>query len=356
MVLNIILTPFSWIYGAVVWLRNVAFNLKILPQESFGVPVVSVGNITVGGTGKTPHVEYIIDALCRQYKIGVLSRGYKRVTHGFILATDSLSPKDIGDEPYQIFHKYNGLITLAVCENRRKGIREMLRINPDINLILLDDAFQHRYVKPKVNIVLVDFTRPPFTDKLLPLGNLREPVSRLLQCDMVVVTKCPSDLSRVDARVMKENLDLFPYQHLFFSNIRYADPVPVFPVPDVQIASLSWLTAEDTVLCVTGIANARPLVKYLRQFQAQVKVMHYDDHHYFTRKDFSDIFGIFEQQPGRRKVIITTEKDSVRILNNPYYPPTMRNVIYYIPIKVGFLENESQNFVTELTKKINSAE
>ena len=351
-VLNAILTPFSWLYGVGVWLRNLAFNVGLLKQESFDVPVVSVGNITVGGTGKTPHAEYIIEALCRRYRIGVLSRGYKRVTHGFILATDSLSPKDIGDEPYQIFHKFNGLITLAVCEDRRKGIREMLRIDPDINLIILDDAFQHRYVKPKVNIVLVDYTRPPFNDKLLPLGQLREPVDRLLQCDMVVVTKCPSDLSPVDIRAMKENLNLFPYQGLYFSNIRYADPVPVFPVPDPQIASLSWLQPDDTVLCVTGIANPKPLVRYLRQFAAQVKVMHFDDHHYFTRKDFADIFNIFEQLEGQRKFIMTTEKDMVRILNNPYYPPEKRNVIYYIPIRVGLLETEGREFISELVKKI----
>lgn len=350
--LNAILTPFSWLYGVGVWLRNLAFNVGLLKQESFDVPVVSVGNITVGGTGKTPHAEYIIEALCRRYRIGVLSRGYKRVTHGFILATDSLSPKDIGDEPYQIFHKFNGLITLAVCEDRRKGIREMLRIDPDINLIILDDAFQHRYVKPKVNIVLVDYTRPPFNDKLLPLGQLREPVDRLLQCDMVVVTKCPSDLSPVDIRAMKENLNLFPYQGLYFSNIRYADPVPVFPVPDPQIASLSWLQPDDTVLCVTGIANPKPLVRYLRQFAAQVKVMHFDDHHYFTRKDFADIFNIFEQLEGQRKFIMTTEKDMVRILNNPYYPPEKRNVIYYIPIRVGLLETEGREFISELVKKI----
>lgn len=351
-IVNGILTPFSWAYGAGVAVRNFMFNHGILPREEFDVPVVSVGNITVGGTGKTPHVEYIVEALCRQYNIGVLSRGYKRNTRGFILATDSLSPRDIGDEPYQIFHKYNGLITLAVCENRCKGIREMLRINPEINLILLDDAYQHRAVKPKVNIVLVDYTRPPYNDKLLPLGTLREPMHRLVDCDMVVVTKCPSDISPVNLRIVKENLDLFPSQWLYFSNIRYADPVPVFPVSNLQLSRLSELREDDTVLCVTGIANAKPLVKYLRRFKAQVKVLHYDDHHYFSRNDFADIFEIFESLEGRRKFIITTEKDSVRILNNAYYPPTMRNCIYYIPIRVGFLELENRDFITDVMKKI----
>ena len=145
---ELILTPFSWLYGAGVWLRNAAFNMGILKQESFDVPVVSVGNITVGGTGKTPHVEYIVEELCQKYHIGVLSRGYKRETHGFIMARETLGPKDLGDEPYQIYHKFLGMITLAVCEDRRKGIHEMLKLDPDINLILLDDAFQHRYVKP----------------------------------------------------------------------------------------------------------------------------------------------------------------------------------------------------------------
>lgn len=204
-IVNAILTPFSWLYTVGVWVRNKCFDWGILRQVSFDVPVISVGNITVGGTGKTPHVEYIIEALCRHYNIGVLSRGYKRETRGFILATGALSPHDLGDEPYQIYHKYNGLITLAVCEDRRKGIREMLAINPEINLFLLDDAFQHRYVKPKVNIVLADFNRPPFNDKMMPLGNLREPCHRILHCDFVIVTKCPSDITPIDIRMMRES-------------------------------------------------------------------------------------------------------------------------------------------------------
>ena len=174
-IMDALLTPFSWGYGAGVWLRNTAFNIGLLPQEEFDVPVVSVGNITVGGTGKTPHVEYIIEALYRRYHVAVLSRGYKRKTKGFILASNNMTPRDIGDEPYQIYRKYSGLITLAVCEKRRKGIRELLRIDPNINLILLDDGFQHRYVIPKVNIVLVDYNRPPYEDRLMPLGTLREP-------------------------------------------------------------------------------------------------------------------------------------------------------------------------------------
>ena len=351
-IMDALLTPFSWAYGAGVWVRNTAFNIGLLPQEEFDVPVVSVGNITVGGTGKTPHVEYIVEALYRRYHVAVLSRGYKRKTKGFILASNNMTPRDIGDEPYQIYRKYSGLITLAVCENRRKGIRELLRIDPDINLILLDDGFQHRYVKPKVNVVLVDYNRPPYEDRLMPLGSLREPVERLLRCDVVVVTKCPSDLTAMDIRMMKKNLDLFPSQRLYFRNIRYADPVPVFPVQSPQLTSLQWLRDDDALLCLTGIATPKPLVRYLRQFSTRIKVMHFDDHHFFTRRDFGDIFKVYNSLEGKRKFIITTEKDAVRIMNNPYYPPTKRNCIFYIPMRVGFLEMEGANFIEGLVEMI----
>ena len=356
-IMDAILTPFSWGYGAGVWMRNTAFDMGVLQEQEFEVPVVSVGNITVGGTGKTPHVEYIIEALYRHYRIGVLSRGYKRKTKGFILASENMTPRDIGDEPYQIYHKFGDLITLAVCEKRRKGIRELLRINPDINLILLDDGFQHRYVKPKVNIVLIDYNRLPFDDKLLPLGTLREPAGNMTRrCDMIVVTKCPTDLNAMDIRIVKKrlsNLNLLNYQKVFFSNIQYADPVSVFPVQSPQLTSLQWLHDDDAVLCLTGIATPKPLVRYLRQFRASVKVMHFDDHHFFTRRDFTDIFRVYKELEGKRKFIITTEKDAVRIMNNPYYPPTKRNCIYYIPMRVAFLKPaEGLSFIDELVDKI----
>jgi len=352
-----LLTPFSWGYGAGVWLRNKAFDFGLLPQEEFDVPVVSVGNITVGGTGKTPHVEFIIEALYRRYHVGVLSRGYKRKTKGFILASNNMSPRDIGDEPYQIYRKYSGLITLAVCESRRKGIKEMLRIDPDINLILLDDGFQHRYVKPKVNILLLDYNRLPFEDRLMPLGQLREPVSSVSRCTMVVVTKCPLDIPPMDIRMIKKELNLLNYQKLFFSSIRYGEPVPVFPVQSPKLTSLQWLREDDAVLCLTGIATPKPLVRYLRQFAAKVKVMHFDDHHFFTRRDFDDIFKVYKSLTGTRKFIITTEKDAVRIMNNPYYPPIRRNCIFYIPMRVGFLQMvDSPDFVNELIANIDKQE
>ena len=348
--------PLSWFYGAGVKFRNFLFDVGILKTRTYQVPVISVGNITVGGTGKTPHVEYLIRLLRKKVNVAVLSRGYKRKTKGFILASNNMSPRDIGDEPYQIYRKYNGLITLAVCESRRKGIRELLRIDPEINLILLDDGFQHRYVTPKVNVLLLDYNRLPFEDKLMPLGQLREPVSSISRCDMVVVTKCPGDITPTERRVIKQRLNLLTYQKLFFSAIRYSEPVPVFPVQSPQPTSLQWLHSDDAVLCLTGIATPKPLVRYLRQYAAQVKVMHFDDHHFFTRRDFTDIFKVYKNLTGKRKFIITTEKDAVRIMNNPYYPPIKRNCIYYIPMRVAFLEMEGSDFISELVTKIDEQE
>ena len=349
-----VLTPFSWAYGAGVWARNAAFDAGMLRQESFDVPVISVGNITVGGTGKTPHVEYIIEALHDRYNIGVLSRGYKRHTSGFVMARDTLTSRDLGDEPYQIYRKFQGMISLAVCESRTRGIKEMLRVRPDINLFVLDDAFQHRYVKPKVSIVLLDYNRMPGKDHLMPLGSLREPMSSLNRADVVVVTKCPPDFSPIDRRVMKKDLDLFPSQQLFFSSVQYGTPRPVFGMGSSALTSLTTLTPDDALLGVTGIANHLPFMRYLRQWKAPVKVIHYSDHHDFTREDFRYIEKLFGQTQAHRKFIVTTEKDAVRIINSPYFPLELRDSIYYIPIKVHFdyEANEGRDFVDELVKLI----
>ena len=349
---TILLTPLSWMYGSAVWMRNFAFNSGILKQEEFEVPVISIGNVTVGGTGKTPHVEYIVSRLCRKYEIAVLSRGYKRRTKGFVLANDNLSPVDLGDEPYQIYRKFRSMVTVAVCEDRRKGINTLLRINPDINLIIMDDAMQHRYVKPKVSVVMIDYSRPPYEDKLLPLGSLREPDDRILKCEMVVVTKCPDDVKPVDLRMIKEHMDLFKYQQLYFSKVRYGAPQPVFPIADPDLTSLNWLDKDDLILGIAGIANPRPFTKYLKQFGTRLKVVHYDDHHTYSREDFRYIFKLFKELEGKRKYIVTTEQDAVRSLNRPYFPPTRQHNIYFIPIQADFLNYEDRDFIHELQKKI----
>lgn len=348
-----VLTPLSYVYKTIVVARNWMFDAGLLRQETFDVPVVVVGNITVGGTGKTPHTEYIVEALSHEYRVGVLSRGYKRHTRGFILATNKLTPNDLGDEAYQVYRKFGSVITLAVCESRRKGIKEMLRIDPKIDVIVLDDAYQHRYVKPKVSIVLTDYARPVYDDKMLPLGTLREPLRGILRADMVVVTKCPKQIKPMDINLIKANLDLFPSQKLFFSTIQYYNLMPVFPEMATAVPSLQQLDGNDSLLIVTGIANHLPFVRFLKAFKTSIKVIHFGDHHNFTRYDFELIGNRFDKLTGNRKMIVTTEKDAVRMANNPYFPHELKDKTYFVPIKVSFDHPiAGQDFVGELKKKI----
>lgn len=351
-----ILLPMSKLYGLGVAVRNLMFKWHILKQREFPVPVVVVGNIGVGGTGKTPHTEYVIDLLRYKYRIGMLSRGYKRKTKGFVLATRRSSPLDIGDEPYQIYQKFGHDITVAVCEDRCAGIEEMLRLDPKINLIVLDDAFQHRYVKPTVSIVLTEFNNPVFYDKLLPLGRLREPQSAIYRADMVVVTKCPEQLQPLEYRIFKNSLKLFPFQKLFFSRFDYPALRPLFP-DSVQSPPphLSWFTADDTVYVLSGIANPKPLVRYLKGFKAKVKVKVYPDHHNFSRRDLENIAKRFNELEGERKYIITTEKDAVRLVNNPYFPHELKSLIFYQPIEVKFDPKNADSFDLELQKMLLNA-
>lgn len=332
--------------------RNLMFKWHILKQREFPVPVVVVGNISAGGTGKTPHTEYVIDLLRYKYHIGMLSRGYKRKTKGFVLATSRSTPLDIGDEPYQIYQKFGRDISVAVCEDRCTGIEELLRLDPRINLIVLDDAFQHRYVKPTVSIVLTEFNNPVFFDKLLPLGRLREPAKAIYRADMVVVTKCPPQLKAIEYRIFKNNLKLFPYQKLFFSRFNYASLRPLFPDIRKDAPHMSWLGPDDTVLVLSGIANPKPLVRYLKGFKASIKVKVFPDHHNFNRKDLDAITKRFNELEGKQKIIVTTEKDAVRLINNPYFPHQLKPYIFYQPVDVTFDPMNVDSFDLELQKML----
>lgn len=346
------LLSLSKIYGFAVGVRNLMFKWHILKQREFPVPVVVVGNISAGGTGKTPHTEYVIDLLRYKYHIGMLSRGYKRKTKGFVLATSRSTPLDIGDEPYQIYQKFGRDISVAVCEDRCTGIEELLRLDPRINLIVLDDAFQHRYVKPTVSIVLTEFNNPVFFDKLLPLGRLREPAKAIYRADMVVVTKCPPQLKAIEYRIFKNNLKLFPYQKLFFSRFNYTSLRPLFPDIRKDAPHMSWLGQDDTVLVLSGIANPKPLVRYLKGFKASIKVKVFPDHHNFNRKDLDAITKRFNELEGKQKIIVTTEKDAVRLINNPYFPHQLKPHIFYQPIDVTFDPMNVDSFDLELQKML----
>ncbi len=325
------------VYGWVMALRNWMFDRGILKEQEFDIPIITVGNISMGGTGKTPHTECIVELLKDEYHIGVLSRGYKRKTKGFVPATMNSHVDDIGDEPYQIYHKFRADgVNVAVCEKRVRGIQNMMDIYPNMNLVVLDDAFQHRYVKASASVVLMEYGRPAFQDYLLPFGRLRESIDALNRCDMVIVTKCPDDMKPMECRIFRERLNLFPYQKLLFSRYVYQPIQPLFRDEKYMwpTLTLEQLTPSDTILVVCGVANPRPFVRYLRRFNAKIKIKRYADHHHFTHSDMETIYQKFKVMKGERKVVITTEKDGARLINNPYFPHQLRCCTYCLPIKV----------------------
>lgn len=337
------LLPLSFLYGMGVRFRNMLFDTGILESRSFPIPVISVGNITVGGAGKTPHVEYLIRLLCETKRVSVLSRGYKRRTKGYLLASSSSTSLELGDEPYQMYLKYGRQVHVAVSANRCEGI-ERLCSDPetkDTDVILLDDAFQHRYVKPGVNILLVDYHRLIVYDKLLPAGRLREPKDGKRRADIVIVTKCPPDLRPMDFRVITKALNLYPYQKLFFTTIEYGDLIPLFS--NSRSLALSEITSDFEVLVLSGIASPQHLLCDIQKHTENVIPMTFRDHHIFTPKDIARINNTFDSLSSKR-IIITTEKDAARLVGLDGLSDDVRNHIYAVPIKTTFLLEQQEQF------------
>jgi tetraacyldisaccharide 4'-kinase len=333
------LMPLSWLYGLGVKMRNMLFNIGILKSRAFNTPVISVGNITVGGTGKTPHVEYLINILRNHYKVAVLSRGYKRKSKGFVLAESSSTVADIGDEPYQMKQKFPQ-VTVAVDKDRCHGIEQIEQGDNNIDVILLDDAFQHRYVKPGINILLVDYHRLIIYDKLLPAGRLREPLEGKDRADIVIVTKCPSDLKPMAYRVITKALNLFPYQRLFFTTIAYGQLQPVLrkgTTRDVQELK------DDNVLLLLGIASPRQLYHDLSSHCDNIQTLTFPDHHRFTPKDVHLINETFAAMKAP-KCIITTEKDLTRLRDVEGLNDEVTAHLYVLPITIQFMHEQEDMF------------
>ena len=352
-----LVTPVSWLYGAVTGIRNWMFESKFLSSVEYDIPVIGVGNLTVGGAGKTPHVEYIVSHLSLDYDVAVLSRGYKRKTKGFVLANAHSTPSTIGDEPYQIYQKFHGKVVVAACENRRKGIEELVKLYPNLKVIVLDDAFQHRWVKPKVSILLTDYSRPFYKDKLLPLGRLRESPRQVNRADMVIVTKCPEDLQPISFRIASKDLDLMKFQKLFFSRYDYGKLKPVFADDAPYSVELHELTSKDGVMLLTGIAHPRYFVRHFKNYPFNVKVDHFPDHHDFTKHDIQEIEKKFREMPGQRKIIVTTEKDAVRLMHNPYFPKSLKPFTFYLPVNVRMVRGvDDHDLIEELKLQIGKKE
>ena len=341
------LYPLAWIYGLVVTLRNKLFDWGVLPSETFPVPVISIGNITVGGTGKTPHTEYLIDLLSEKYRVAVLSRGYKRKTKGFILADENSDSSQIGDEPLQIFRKFPSTL-VAVDANRRRGIRNLLNLpeNQKPDVILLDDAFQHRYVKPSFPILLTDSNRPFYDDYLLPAGRLREKPKNYKRAMSIIYTKCPENYSLDDCRILSEKINLQPHQQLFFSSYRYKNLHPVFPEANSDMDCFDFFISRNSrndveILLVAGLANPSGLIEYVKKYSSNLQTMIYPDHHKFTQNDIQAMTDFIKVNDGKNKRIITSEKDAMRLANNPFVPNEIKVFIYYLPIEVNILFDEN---------------
>lgn len=335
------LLPLSWIYGFFVRLRNTLFDIGALKSRSFTVPTIAVGNITVGGTGKTPHVEYLIRLLQDKFRVAVLSRGYKRKSCGFMLADETSTVASIGDEPYQMKQKYPA-VAVAVDKNRCHGIERLTddSVVKDIDVVLLDDAFQHRYIKPGVNILLVDYHRLVIYDKLLPAGRLREPLSGKDRADIVIVTKCPKDLKPMEFRVITKAMNLYPYQRLFFTRLDYDALRPIYCGENRELTTLG---KDEHVMLLTGIASPKQMMIDLQPYTDNIHPLTFSDHHAFTAADVERINRTFADLPSP-KLIITTEKDATRIVGLDGLSQEVRHNIFTLPVKIRFMLEQEETF------------
>jgi tetraacyldisaccharide 4'-kinase len=316
------LFPLSWVYDGLTRLRNTAYEKGWFKSESFSIPTIVVGNLSAGGTGKTPMVSYLVELLHKDFNIAVLSRGYKRKTSGFQLAHPNASALELGDEPYQLYHKFENLL-VAVDENRPHGVQSLLATHPDLEGVLLDDAYQHRKLASSFRVLLTTYDQPWFQDCLLPAGNLRESHVGKKRADVVVVTKCPANLSKEDLAQFKEQLQLAPGQALFFTSIAYDDCIT-----GAQKMLLSDFMTKEFVL-VTGIAQPKPLLMHLDQLGARYTHLSFADHHHFSFEDLEKITNF-------NLPILTNEKDYVRLKTH-----NLKN-LYYLPMEQRFLSGKSE--------------
>jgi tetraacyldisaccharide 4'-kinase len=344
---DIIYFPLSIIYGIVVWVRNRLFDWGILQSVEFEIPIISIGNITVGGTGKTPLVEYLLTQLKDEYQIATLSRGYKRRTAGFILADIYSTAEEIGDEPRQIKQKFND-VTVAVDGNRARGIKKILELKKDIQAIILDDAFQHRYVTPGISILLIDYNQPMEDDFILPYGRLREQTSEMHRAEIIIVTKCPKNIKPIELRLMEKNLKQFAYQKIFFTYIEYGELTPVFINSPGKLTTQALSSSQSQMLLLSGIANVHPFKEYVKTISPKISELSYADHYAFTAKDLHNIIEKMTVEENSVRAIITTEKDAMRLQQFTDLDEEIKSLMYYIPIEVRFLNDEAKSIISTI--------
>ena len=345
-----VLYPISLLYAFVMYIRNRLYDYNIIKSNKFKIPIISVGNITVGGTGKTPHIEYLIELLKDEFNVATISRGYKRKTKGFVLANQNSTVADIGDEPRQIKQKFPE-INVAVDADRTNAIKTLKKKIEDLDIVLLDDAFQHRKVDVNLSILLIDYSRPITKDFILPLGNLREQVSEKRRANMIIVTKTPQDLKPIEQRVMMNNLDLYPFQHLYFSSFDYSKMKLVFDQNTQDFEHQTF--ANYKILLLSGIANPKSLKEYIAQnISEDIVDLEYPDHYNFKKTDVESIIQTFNSIDSEKKIIITTEKDAMRLQKFSNIADELKSSFFYIPVKIKFLNNRADSFNQQIIEYV----
>ncbi len=346
----ILLYPFTWIYRLLTDFRNHLYNIEYRKSFAFEVPVINVGNLTVGGTGKTPHIEYLIRLCKEKYPLATLSRGYGRRSKGFLLADAQSNATMIGDEPMQFYKKYGSEITVAVGEERAFAIPQILFERPNTQLILLDDAFQHRRVRPYLNILLCDYHRPFYQDHPFPAGRLRESRRGAKRADIVIVSKCPDDLSEKARAEIKQEILAYaqPGTPIFFSGIRYGAPVPF-----AQQQTSRAVHSLQSVILFSGIARPEPLEAYVQENFQLLKHFRFPDHYPYREADIEKILQYGISQDTHHQAFLSTEKDYVKLLSPEFRPIWQGKPFYYLPIEIYFLEEE-EKFKTMIQKAIDT--
>lgn len=338
---QILLYPLSIAYGVVLVARNFCFDSGLLKQRSFSLPVISVGNITVGGTGKTPMVEFIVKALKPRYRIAVLSRGYKRNTHGFRVAGNTDTPDTIGDEAYQVKQKFSDL-TVAVCEKRCVGIDELAKQDVPPDIIILDDAFQHRYVKPGLSVLMIDYNRPLWKDCPFPGGRMREFACASKRANVVVFSKCPHDLSQHNMEMMVKKIKGATLETTFFTGISYGAPANIAS----GVSDNLLFCNNPSFVLVTGIASSLSFVQYLCEQGSIKKHFAFADHHNFSQHDIDHIEKYASEH---NHIIITTEKDAVRLAQKPL-SQWFKDNTFFIPITTLFVDGREKEYIYQIYK------
>lgn len=337
---RILLLPFALLFGLIVTIRNWLYDKNILKSSSFGLPLIGVGNLSVGGTGKSPMVELLVMHLKGQYKVATLSRGYKRKTKGYALANESTTAIEIGDEPLQFYKKFPD-VPIAIGEERLVAIPQLLHDRPGTEVIILDDAFQHRAIRAGLNILLTDYGNLFTRDFFLPTGDLRDARSSYKRAEIVVVTKCPAALSTEEKERIRQEIDPQKGQRLFFTTIVYGTPY------HITSRNISSIDEQTEVLLVTGIASPKPLQRFLEDRVQTYHMMHYNDHHIFSIDDWRDIKARFEKMEGPKRMVLTTEKDAMRLLK---FSTEIDGMPFYVmPIEHKFLFSEEPVFLKEVT-------